>query len=79
MRSAGTTNMNPFEGGLGGREARLKYGDAEFHVITPGDYVRCAVTGRRIGLAQLRYWSVDLQEAYDSAETATKRMLGLDT
>jgi hypothetical protein len=42
-------------------------------VLTPGDFVRCAVTGEPIPLPDLRYWSVDLQEAYASAEIAFER------
>lgn len=59
----------------GGREAKLRYLDADFQVVTQGDYVRCAVTGRPIRLEELRYWSVARQEAYASAEVATKRYL----
>jgi hypothetical protein len=33
-------------------------------VVSPGTYVRCAVTDVRIPLDELKYWSVDLQEAY---------------
>ena len=38
--------MNRFERlfGLKG-EARLRYLDGEFQVLSPGDFVRCAVTG----------------------------------
>jgi hypothetical protein len=66
--------MNRFERlfGLKG-EARLRYLDGEFQVITPGDYVRCAVTGEPIALPDLRYWSVELQEAYASAEISFER------
>jgi hypothetical protein len=66
--------MNRFERlfGLKG-EARLRYLDGEFQVITPGDYVRCAVTGEPIALPDLRYWSVELQEAYASAEVSFER------
>jgi hypothetical protein len=42
-------------------------------VMTPGDFVRCAVTGRTIPLEELRYWSVELQEAYVDAATSLKR------
>jgi hypothetical protein len=45
-------------------EAKVKYLDGEFQVISPGDFVRCAVTGEPIMLPDLRYWSVELQEAY---------------
>jgi hypothetical protein len=56
-------------------EARVRYGDGEFTVMTPGDYVRCAVTGAAIPVASLKYWSVDLQEAYASPEASVRRVL----
>jgi hypothetical protein len=56
-----------------GREAVLRYGDAEVKVLRQGDYVLCAVTGRRIPLAQLKYWSVSRQEAYAGPEQALAR------
>ncbi|WOI54729.1 DUF2093 domain-containing protein [Parvularcula sp. LCG005] len=55
---------------LGGRQAVLQYLDADFDVVQPGDYVLCAVTGARILLDDLRYWSVDKQEAYCDAAAA---------
>ena len=55
-------------------EARLRYLDADFQVLSPGDFVVCAVTGRRIPLPALRYWSVEHQEAYIDAEAAHTRM-----
>lgn len=57
----------------GGRPARLRYLSGSFDVLSPGDYVTCAVSGKRIPLQSLRYWSSELQEAYASAEIATKR------
>jgi hypothetical protein len=54
-------------------EARVRFMDGEFQVLSPGDFVRCAVTGEPIMLADLRYWSVDLQEAYASAEVSLQR------
>ena len=33
----------------------------------------CAVSGERILLDELRYWNVDLQEAYRGPEEATQR------
>ncbi|KCZ87307.1 hypothetical protein HJO_16712, partial [Hyphomonas johnsonii MHS-2] len=42
-----------------GGEARLRYLDADVQVLAPGDFVVCAVTGRKIPLQALRYWSVD--------------------
>ena len=56
-------------------EARLRYLDADIDVISPGDYVVCAVTGRKIPVQALRYWSVDLQEAYWDAAAAATRMV----
>lgn len=55
-----------------GREAKLLYGDGDFEVQRRGDYVTCAVTGRRIGLGELRYWSVTRQEAYADAGAAAE-------
>ena len=54
-------------------EATLSYGDGEYQIVSAGDFVRCAVTGQPIPLDELRYWSVDLQEAYASAETSLER------
>jgi hypothetical protein len=70
--------MNKFERffGLKG-EARLRYGDGEYKVLGAGDFVRCAVTGKPILLADLRYWSVERQEAYVDAATSVKRYLEL--
>lgn len=66
--------MNRFERNLGFKgEAKLKYLDGEVQVMTPGDFVRCAVTGKTISLDELRYWSVELQEAYVDAATSLAR------
>ena len=40
------------------RVARLHYMANGFRVLNPGDHVVCAVTGHRIALEDLRYWSV---------------------
>jgi len=53
--------------------AILAYGDGEFRVLSPGSFVLCAVTGARIPLDELRYWSVARQEAYANAITAAER------
>ena len=58
------------------REARLHYGPNGFRVLSPGDHVICAISGERIPLDRLRYWSVARQEAYASAELSTRRALG---
>jgi hypothetical protein len=54
--------------------AEIEYLDGEYRVIRPGSYVICAVTSTHIPLEALRYWSVDLQEAYASPAAALKRM-----
>lgn len=53
-------------------EARVVYRDAAFDIIAPGTHVTCAVTGRPIPLAELKYWSVERQEAYATPEAATE-------
>jgi hypothetical protein len=66
--------MNRFERLLGLKgEAKLRYLDGEFQVLAPGDFVRCAITGEPIALPDLRYWSVELQEAYASAQISFER------
>src|ERR1700675_4033481 len=54
-------------------EADVKYLDGDFRVVRPGAFVRCAVTGVAIPLEELRYWSVDLQEAYATPEAVAQR------
>jgi hypothetical protein len=68
--------MNAHDRDLGGSElARLHFGDADYAVLRPGRYVQCAVTGAKIPLEHLRYWSAELQEAYAGPPEATKRWL----
>ncbi len=64
--------MNMMERGIQG-PALLQYLDGEYRVITAGSYVVCAVTGAHIPLEDLRYWNVDLQEAYASSDAAMQR------
>ena len=54
--------------------ADLEYLDGEYRVVKPGSFVRCAVTGEPIPLDSLRYWSVDLQEAYANPAIALRRL-----
>jgi hypothetical protein len=54
--------------------ARLHYMANGFRVLAQGDHVVCAVTGEKIPLDALRYWSVERQEAYASAEIATRAL-----
>ncbi len=53
--------------------AVVHYGDGEYVVMKPGRYVVCAVTGARIPLEALRYWSPELQEAYAGPDQALVR------
>jgi hypothetical protein len=55
-------------------EAEVKYLDGDFRVVRPGAYVRCAVTGEPITLDELKYWSVERQEAYVSPEAVLQRL-----
>jgi hypothetical protein len=50
-----------------GKVARLQYLPSTFRVLSEGDHVVCAVTGAAIPLHDLRYWSVERQEAYADA------------
>jgi len=63
-KSIGATDLLNKFGPSGHGEAQVQYLDGDFRVISPGTYVRCAVTDVRIPLDELKYWSVDLQEAY---------------
>lgn len=58
------------------RPARLHYMANGFRVLTPGDHVVCAVSGERIALDTLKYWSVSRQQPYASAEIATRVLAG---
>jgi hypothetical protein len=55
-----------------GREARVHYMAGTFRVLSSGDYVTCAVTGRQIPLDELKYWSVARQEPYATAEASAE-------
>ena len=59
-----------------GRAARLNYMAGTFRVLSPGDHVICAVTGAPIPLDELRYWSVERQEAYASVEASVRAEVG---
>ncbi len=50
-----------------GRLARLHFLPGTYRVLVPGDHVVCAVTHQPIPLSDLKYWSVERQEAYASA------------
>lgn len=60
----------------GGRPARIHYMAGTFRLLSDGDHVVCAVTGTRIPLHELRYWSVARQEPYLDAAASLKAEQG---
>ncbi len=67
--------MNRYENPRIPNEARVRYLDGDYQVEAPGTFVRCAVTGAAIPLDELKYWSVERQEAYVDAKASMKRYL----
>ncbi|WP_324749164.1 DUF2093 domain-containing protein [Sphingomonas sp. LY54] len=59
-----------------GRPAKLHYMAGTFRMLSSGDHVVCAVTGQKIPLDELRYWSIARQEAYADAEASVKAESG---
>lgn len=55
-------------------EAEVQFLDGEYRILRPGAFVRCGVTGRPIPLDELRYWSVERQEAYDGPDAVLRRL-----
>ena len=53
-------------------EAIVHYGLSDFTIMQPGGYVICAVSGDRIPIDRLLYWSHERQEAYRDAATSLK-------
>lgn len=53
-----------------GKAARIHYLPGTFRLLSDGDHVVCAVTGERISLHELKYWSVERQEPYLDAEAS---------
>ena len=56
------------------RPARLHYMANGFRVLATGDHVVCAVSGERVALEDLRYWSVARQEPYATPQLAMQAM-----
>jgi hypothetical protein len=55
-----------------GKPARIHYLPGTFRLLSEGDHVICAVTGERIPLHELKYWSVERQEPYVDAAASLK-------
>ena len=53
--------------------AKIKYLPNNFEILENGDHVICAISGKQIGLEDLQYWSVELQEPYYSYIEASKK------
>ena len=53
--------------------AKLKYLPNNFQIIQNGDYVECAVSGKKIDIENLNYWNVELQEPYFSYKEAFQK------
>jgi len=69
------SEMNRFERiSLAVGEAQLRYLDGDYRIVRPGSYVRCAVTGDPIPLDELKYWSVERQEAYANPQAVLVRL-----
>ncbi len=59
------------------KKAKLKYRHNFFDIIEKGDFVVCAVSGKKIPLDRLNYWNTELQEAYFSPVEANERFKNL--
>jgi len=53
--------------------AKLKYLPNNFEILEAGEYVICAISGKKIFLDKLNYWNVELQEAYFSYKEANQK------
>ena len=53
--------------------AKIKYLPNNYEIIENGDHVICAISGKKIGLNELNYWNVELQEAYYSYIEASEK------
>ena len=54
-------------------KAKIKFKSGTFEILKKGNYVTCAVSGKKISLDELVYWNVELQEAYFSPKEAQER------
>ena len=59
------------------KKAKLIFKHNYFEIIEQGDYVLCAISGKKIDLKNLNYWNVNLQEAYFSPIEANERYQSL--
>jgi hypothetical protein len=59
---------------FGAPEAEVRFAHGDFKVVRAGAFVRCSVTGRPIPIEDLKYWSVERQEAYADPAAAIARL-----
>ena len=59
------------------RKAKVIFKHNYFEIVSEGDHVICAISGKEIKLQNLNYWNVDLQEAYFSPKEANERFKSL--
>jgi hypothetical protein len=59
---------------IGAPEAEIRYSHGDFKVLRGGAFVRCAVTGQPILIEDLKYWSVERQEAYAGPTAVLARL-----
>ena len=55
------------------KKAKIKYLPNNFQIIEDGEYVECAVSGKKINIENLNYWNVEPQEPYFSYKEAFKK------
>ncbi len=54
------------------KTAKLHYMPNGFRMLSSGDHVFCAISGERVALDDLRYWSVEKQEPYATAQISAQ-------
>ena len=59
---------------MNGNKAKIKFNPNNFDIIESGDFVICAISGKKIPINELNYWNVELQEAYFSPKRLSKDM-----
>ena len=55
------------------KKAKLLFKHNSFDILEEGDFVLCAISGKKINLENLNYWNVELQEAYFSPIEVNER------
>jgi len=53
--------------------AKIRYLPNNYEIIENGDHVICAISGKKIPIENLNYWSVEDQEPYFSYKEASIR------